>query len=111
MSGRARLSFRVISSGVLALDEVLPFNATLLQITAKFAPAPTISEDFVANKISNVGSDYDIVFGRLDPASLAVTDLICDDKVEFLRGDSLRIDYANTDATTIGLEAIFKEAD
>jgi hypothetical protein len=55
------------------------------------------------------------VFGTLDIASIGSPpdpiNLFCDDRVEFLKGDSIQITYPNTDAVNIGLEVIFKEAD
>jgi hypothetical protein len=116
MAARSRKVYRLNAVGVaLSLTEVLPFNATLLQLTAKFDSSPTETEDLVAIKVSGVNAAYDIVFGTLDIASIGSPpdplNLFCDDRVEFLKGDSIQITYPNTDTVNIGLEVIFKEAD
>lgn len=113
MGSRARLPMRTLTSGgaAIILEKVLPFNATLLQLTAHFDAVPVLAGDFIAEKISNVAADYDVVFGRLDPSQFSMEDLICDDKVEFLKDDTVRITYTNPNNVTIGLELIFKEAD
>lgn len=113
MGSRARLPMRSLTSGgaPIILERILPFNATLLQLTAHFDAAPVLAGDFIAEKVSNVSTDYDVVFGRIDPSDFSTEDLICDDKVEFLKDDTVRITYVNLNNVTIGLELIFKEAD
>ncbi len=113
MGSRARLPLRSLTSGgaAIILEEILPFNATLLQLSAHFSVAPLLAGDFIAEKVSKESADYDVVFGRIDPSQFSIVDLICDDKVEFLKDDTVRITYTNPNNVTIGLELIFKEAD
>lgn len=111
---RTRLPYRVkqpdAGTGVI-LDKVLPFNATLLQYSARVQGAVVASFSCVVTKVSVIETAYDVVIFSWDPTLLDSDDIICNDHWEYLKGDHVTITSANPDGLIIGHELIFKEAE
>jgi hypothetical protein len=62
-------------------------------------------------KISGYSSLYNCVIDTIDPSEGTWEDRLCQERVEFLKGDSVQLSYTNPDNLTIGYELIFTEAD
>lgn len=91
--------------------EIVPCNCELLQFSARFSAPITTPALIQLSKNSRFGGFYNVMFKSLDPSGLSLQDWICsDEKVQFLKGDTLLGTYGNPDAVTIGWEFIFTEA-
>lgn len=100
----------------IAVDYVLPFNATLIQFLAGYrdvfnpiAPNPADTVSF--GKVSGVDARLNI-----DPIRLLRTgfyaweNVICNEHFEFAKGDHLIITASNQNNLAIGVEAVLAEA-
>jgi len=115
MATRSRLVFRALCEAgqqeTINLLEVLPYNATLLQIGIKLGAAPALAGVFTITKVSAIQPAYDVEIFAEDPMIGSITDycVLCD--TEFLFNDSVQATYANADDLDVGLELIFKEGE
>lgn len=94
----------------IALNEEMPFHATLLQITVKLGAVQTSTDIFTVLKDSTIGAIYDVELYAEDFAIKELTDIIIPCKYELQRFDRLVITYANTDDVNVGVEAVIEEA-
>lgn len=112
---RARLIYRqeilVGSGNPLALDEILPFNATLLQWHFRLSTLPLTDEAFTVVKFSPVSGNYNIGLASVNPFEDQIFEFIEACHWQFLVGDHLLVNYANTDDITVTFEGIFGGAD
>lgn len=108
---RDRLIYRGYYPGTtVAILEVLPFNAQLMQMTIAVTdgPYPDIGDNFVLTKISGKDSRLTIDLRTMPAAGIDVWP--CLDHWEFLKGDSVQFSFGNTDNKVVGVELIFREA-
>lgn len=115
MSGRSRLFYYADTvagqSQTIAILEELPFNATLLQVSARFSPIPVTDEEIVINKISGQGAQYSVRLYTRNPYSEQGNWVVCRGPWEFRKGDFISVSYPNTSDGQVGVEVIFTEAD
>ncbi len=114
-SGRSRVQARAFATAglgqVIALDYVLPFNATLLQIIVVYGAAPAVGDTVSFGKESAVDARLTI-----DPIREFLVGangwerVICNEHFEFFIGDHLLINAGNANNLDMGVEAIFAEA-
>jgi len=112
---RARLYYYDSATAGLAEDisliQPVPFNSTLLQISFNFVGVSVTNEDVVIRKVSAQGAIYNVEIRTFDPHAEGLNAVICSGSWEFRRGDSIQINYTNTDDRSVGVEVVFKEAD
>ena len=111
---RSRIVYRAIQNDATspAIFETLPFNATLLQISIRIQGAIATSEIIEILKRSGVDAAYNTIVRTYDPSITDAEFLLCpEENVEFPKGDSILVNFANTDLLTVGYELIFKEGD
>jgi len=102
---------RVYSDGA-AIDTTMPpvlSNRRLVAMTLHADAAPTTSETFTVTLLSVFGSAFDTVLYSLDLSGIGVTDIAKTDfDLPLIVGDALRVQYANTDANTFGIQLIME---
>ena len=76
----------------------------VISVSVNLNIAPTTSEDLTITINSISGSAYDILVYSLDLAAGSTTDLLWqpDEDLYLVGGDSLDVDYTNTDGNTFG---------
>lgn len=101
--------FRETATGAGLVSESfeVPTGAVyrLLSVTLNLSAAPTTSEDLTFTQNVPGGATHDTRLYTLDVAAGATTDVLWqpDARLVFLGGDSLDIDWTNTDTRTWGL--------
>jgi len=116
---RARFVARATGAAAIDIDHVCNDVMKLEQITIHFDSAPTTSENITIIKDSTGGAAYDTTLVTYDPSVDDAEDIVIiggtmhynTEPVTFLQNDILKIDYANTDENTYGVEVIFRQAD
>lgn len=95
----------------IAIAKVLPYNAEWLQWSIKFSAVPVTSENLVFTKVSVAGAQYNVEVLNVNPSTWGYAQKLCTlvCGVQFAKGDTITVTYANTDNVTIGLELVFRE--
>ena len=94
----------------IAINEVLPYHAILVQFSSNVQGVPTPGEVLEVSKISGTNPLLDVLIRRITP-SVDGQYVVCNEPWQFLKGDSLFVTFANTADKNCGFEAIFKEGD
>ncbi len=94
----------------IAINFILPFNATLLQVAGIFGGTPA-SEEFSIIKASGENALLNFPLRIFNPGLDLQPNVYCNEHFEFRKDDILVITYANTADEDVGVEAIFKEGD
>ena len=82
----------------------------LKAITMHFDAATQTSENLVIMLDSAFGVIFDTVIYTLDPAADSTVDvLLTDINLPIYPGDAIRVTYANTPHTTIGIQILFSD--
>lgn len=111
---RSRLTYRAhqTTATLKQISEELPFNATLLQIIMRFQGAIVSSESVTIWKASGVDAVYNALVKSYDPSITEAEYVPClEMNVEYLKGDTVGVEFQNTDLLIVGYELIFKEGD
>jgi hypothetical protein len=106
----ARYVHRITASG--------PINDTMPAITSErrltgvaihASAAPTTSEDLTVTLNSIGGAAYDVVLYKVDLSASSATDLLWTDaNLPLMLGDSIVVQFANSDAVTVGVTLIME---
>lgn len=82
----------------------------LISVTTTFTVAPTTSENLTITLDANAGARWDSILYTVDPGGAAVDSIVWQPEEElFLEGgDSVLVEYANTDARDWGIQWTFK---
>jgi len=110
--GYIRRYYETGSAAISVSAGPLPFAAHFDHLSIKFDAAPTTSENFTVTKDSKLGAAYDTLLYSLNLSTSSVTDLVLtrdDIAAVFGAGDTLLIEFPNTDTATYGLEIVFEE--
>ena len=97
------------SGFALAVMQVLPFNATLEQWFMNFQSLPVFTDKIIITKISALGLVYNIDLIQREAATMGGKNIICTEKWEFKKGDSLSVFFANQDNIGVSFECVFSE--
>jgi hypothetical protein len=112
MAGRARLYFSQSAAAgqaqTINLQEVLPYNATLLQITVSIAAVPVTDEPVYVRRIAAFGP---VPIRTTNPFEDGWSDMLCLGAWEFRKDDRIAVIYNNTDDQDVHVEVVFREAD
>jgi len=97
----------------ITISEILPFNATLIQISVFWSGAPiTPSPISIFRVISTPQFPVQsFLIKEIDPTIAPQAWIICNDTFEFRRNDLVILQFANLDDINAVIEVIFKEAD
>jgi hypothetical protein len=114
-SGRSRIQVRAYATvgqqETIALDYVVPFNATLIQVLCKYGAAPNAADTLAIGKESGVDPRLNIDNIRsFEVGANGWDEVICNEHFEYTKGDHLIITASNGDDLDIGVEAVFSEA-
>lgn len=114
-SARNRIQFRAAATAgqgeTIALDEVLPFNTTLLQLLVVYGGVPAAGDTVSFGKESSIDPRLNI-----DPireflvGANAWQEVICNEHFEYFIGDHLLVTAGNGNDLDIGVEVILGEA-
>lgn len=114
-SARNRIPYRAYTTAgqgqIIAVDQVLPFNATLLQVLIVYSGLPAVGDVVGFGKNSAV--DIRLNFFPIRTFLVGANGwerVICNEHFEFFKGDSLVATAGNGNNLSIGFEAIFGEA-
>jgi len=110
---RARIVARATGAAEIDIDHVCNDVMVLEQMTVKFDSAPTESESITVIKDAVGGAVYDTRLYEYNPSGDTETDVLWQPTrpITFLKGDIVRVDFANTDENTYGVEIIMRPAD
>lgn len=107
---RHRLHFRrfaaVGQAETIAIDENIPFNATLLQWHVHWSAIPTTDEAIDVYK-NTLPAGYSVHLYSINPWEDTISEYIDHQNWEFIRGDHLWVSYPNTDDLGVNVEFIF----
>jgi len=109
------MAFRhIIKSEGAAIDDTMPALTTprrLVAFTLHASAAPTTADVLYVRLKNGLGEEYDVILYSLTLSTTGTTDIVrCGDLfgVPLFEGDAIQVEYANTDANTIGIQLIFE---
>jgi hypothetical protein len=112
MTGRAREQVwqkTVATLGEsITINHAVKWNATLLQFSYNIDGTPDPADVFELRKESFQDPAIDVVIRRFTPNTDGQY-AICNEHFEFMKGDRLVVNFANTADEACGFEAIFTE--
>jgi hypothetical protein len=104
------LAVAATGSAAIATSVTPAVKFRLLRVELHLNAAPTTSEDFTITLNAGAGAAYDVVLLKRDLTIGSLTDLIAvfGEGYEFESDDVIDIAWANTDARTYGLRALYE---
>ena len=85
-----------------------PVQGAALLVLVAFDTAPTSAEDIEIIYDSGDGENFDVIVEKVDPSFLSSTDVkfLVGNPLALLRGDAVRVKYANTDMKRVNVTII-----
>lgn len=113
LNGRAPIEvfhrYIATGAGVISLNQLADDEWIMEQITVHLSAIPTTAEDLTLWKDSVEGAAYDTILLAFDFATQGVQDLVCNNPFRWTKGDRVRVDFANTDTKTVGVEVMIRQ--
>lgn len=97
----------------IAIADILPFNATLIQVSVYWAGAPTTPSPISIYRSTSTPQFpvLNFLLKEFDPTVFPDAEIVCVESFEFRRNDTVIAAYANLDDIDSAVELIFKESD
>jgi len=108
MVPEGKLNFKATGSGAMSETITVEEHTKIKSITLHLSSVGATAEDFVVAIDSDTGTAYDAVLLSQDMDT--VTDFFSNTEINLAAGSDLDFTYANTDASTWGLEVVFGDA-
>jgi hypothetical protein len=99
-------------AGAIATTMTVPVGATyrLVSVSLHFDIAPVTNENLTFTLNAQAGAAYDFLLYSIDPAAVAMTDLLWmpDEEIFLVGSDAVDVAYTNTDTRTYGVQITMK---
>jgi hypothetical protein len=100
---------KATGASTVALTHTCADDDELISLTCKLSSAPTTAGAFTITLDANAGTAYDTVLYSVDPSVTSATSIFWypDKRLRFDAGDIIKVDYANADARTYGVQLYY----